>query len=479
MIAIPLNRCSSYRKKCKILFLFLVSFFFFFLSLMYDIPPGSFWEKASVFLNEELERTMVLGLLCFSFFWVLLRKRYCLVDKSKGIFLYSLPLAGKSSYYMVEVQSILLEVDMSYAMVRLKNDKLYRVYLKLHNGKNLLIAEESLEKKATEVSDFLKEIFCVEIEYMQRMGWKTGVEINLGSYTIQKELSHGGMGKVFLALDRNGQRVAIKILPSSMSFQEKSVESFFREIKILQKLCHPGIVRFLDFGQDKGQYGDVYFYAMEFLEGKPLASFISEKNLSIQQSVHIAMQVALALEYSHSHRIVHRDIKPSNIMLKSNYQAVLIDFGIARDTGHNRPTHKGYPGDSEVSHYVGTLPYMSPEQLSSSVSIDYRTDIYSLGITLYEMLTCEKPFQGGEQSVYRSILSSYPYEPSSINLNIPADLDTIVMKSIEKNKYQRYQSSAEMAEDLSRFLKGEPILSKPVSSITKIWRRIRSIFKWI
>ncbi len=482
MIAIPLHRCSKTWKTWKMIGLGILVFFFLFLSfpLLYEIPRGTILDKGFFLFTEEIERTLFLSALCFAFFWMLFRKRYCLVDKSKGILLYSLPLFGKKKYFMVEVQSVLMETDMSEALVRLQHDKLYRVYLKLHNGKNLLIMEERQEQKARETAHFLQEIFCAEIEHQKRMGWKTGVEISLGNYCIQKELSHGGMGKVFLAQDKNTEeKVAIKILPASMALQEKCVSNFIREIQILKKLSHPGIVKFLDYGRDKGEYGDVYFYAMEFLEGRPLSSLISEKALSITQSVHIAMQIALALDYSHQHRIIHRDIKPNNIMLKSNNQAVLIDFGIARDTNSSRHSRKGCPSDSDVSHYIGTLPYMSPEQLSSEFSIDHRTDIYSLGVTLYEMLTFQKPFQGGEQSIWRSIMSVYPKEPGDINSYISTDLNTIVMKAMEKNKYHRYQSGTSMAEDLSHWLKGEPILTRPISRISKIWRKIRSFFKWI
>ena len=281
MIAIPLYRRSRPWKICKILFLSILLFFFLFLflPLLYDIPRGSIWKKGNFLFTEELERTLLLMAISFVFSWILLRKRFFLIDKSRGVLFYSLPCIGKRTYFMVEVHSILMEVDMSEALVRLKGDNLHRVYLRLRSGKTLLITEEIQEKKAREIASFLKEIFSVEIEQMQRIGWKRGIEINLGKYTILKELSHGGMGKVFLALDKgNGKNVAIKILPASMALEEKSVRSFVREIQILQKLVHPGIVRFLDYGRDQGVHGDVYFYAMEFLEGRPLTSFIFEKS---------------------------------------------------------------------------------------------------------------------------------------------------------------------------------------------------------
>lgn len=482
MISIPMNRRS---RPWRILNLISTTFCIgvcgvFLYPTFY--PDTQEIEKELVFFllyEDSIQGLALMAFWIFSFHF-LVYSRFCKIYPEKGLFYYALPFMGRKLYYMVEVRSIQVETDMSEVLLKLKSIKWHRVYLQLHSGKILLLTEEAEESEARAIAERLQEIFHVEIENLQRVGWKRGVELNLGNYTIQKELSHGGMGKVFLALDkRTGEKVAIKVLPASLATEPSYVESFVREIRILQRLSHPGIVKIHSMGRDEGRYGDVYFYAMEFLEGRPLLDCIQKQELTIQRSVEIGIAVAQALHYSHEHRIVHRDVKPSNIMIKNDGTAVLIDFGIAKLTSTKQGHHYCQEGNQEISHYVGTLPYMSPEQLSSEATIDYRTDIYSLGVTLYEMLTFTRAFRGGNQTICRSIVASYPDEPSRLNPLVPRDLDTITMKALEKNKTNRYKSAATLAEDLQRWRDGKPILSKPVGRLARLWRKIRGFFKWI
>lgn len=412
---------------------------------------------------------------------ILTRPRYFFIDKSKGVIFYSLPIIGSKFYYFVEVCSIQFEIDMSEVLLKLKNKKLSRVYLKLHRGKTILITEDYNEKEIRKIADMLSEIFEVEVEQLHRVGRNRGGEIRLGDYKIEKELSHGGMGKVFLARDKNENKlVAIKILPSSLALNESYVTNFAREIRILQKLSHPGIANILSVGREtSGNGSDVYFYAMDYIEGKPLSELIKSKKLTISEAARIALRVALALDYIHKHKVVHRDIKPSNIMVRENGGIVLIDFGIARDTGRKTKKNRKTQVVDEISHYVGTPPYMSPEQLTSKRFIDHRTDLYSLGVTIYEMLTGARPYKGTGQGVYKLIMSWYPPPPSSIKPEIPKQLDIITMKALEKAKSRRYQSGAELAEDLHRFLHNKPILSQPIGSFARMWRKFRNCFRWI
>jgi serine/threonine-protein kinase len=381
----------------------------------------------------------------------------------------------------VEVCGLKLEVDMSEVLLKLNSSKLYRLYLRLHSGKFLLVQENAREEEVNELCQRLQNIFGVEtVEHTRRVGRKKGQWLHLGDYQIEKELSHGGMGKVFLATDRRTQaRVALKILPACFALEERYVTSFARETRILQKLSHPAIVKVFDVGRESGPKGDVYFFAMEFIEGRPLADLIAKHELNYEKSSQVALEVSLALDYLHKHGVVHRDIKPSNIMVRTNGSIVLIDFGIARTL--LKPSSRLSRSQSlqEISHYVGTPPYMSPEQLSSCNIIDYRTDIYSLGVTLYEMLTGDRPFKGGNTTMYRSILNWYPPEPSVTVPGVPHELDIITMKALEKEKHKRYQSGAEMAEDLHRFLNHLPILSARAHWWVRGWRKLRGCFRWI
>jgi serine/threonine protein kinase len=340
-----------------------------------------------------------------------------------------------------------------------------------------------LRRKNQRTGKKLQLIFKIEkIEHLQRVGGKKSKEMHLGNYAIQKELSHGGMGKVFIAQDKyTEQIVALKVLPIHLALNANYTTRFARETQILQKLSHPGIIKVIDVGRDSTNNGDVYFYAMEYIEGRPLSELIHEEGLSTQTAGQIVMEIALALDYIHQHGVVHRDVKPNNIMIRKDKSAVLIDFGIARDTSVRRRRYRGryISTREEISHYVGTLPYMSPEQISSKHYIDYRTDIYSLGVTLYEALTQERPFKGSGQTISRSILNWYPPEPSKINGDIPHDLDIIVMRALEKSKKKRYENGAEFAEDLHRWLHEQPILSSRARWWIRAWRKIRGCFRWI
>jgi predicted Ser/Thr protein kinase len=440
------------------------------------------YDEGLQFFDRHWSRYLLLLVTGFAAISILARPRYLLLKPNRGLLIYSLPIIGHRSYYFVEVCGIRVEVDMSEVLLKLDSIKLYRLYIKLHSGKLLLIREDTNEERNTQLCEQLQQIFSITtIEHLQRIGRKKGKEIHLGDYLIEKDLSHGGMGKVFLARGKDNAQVAIKILPACFALDEKYVTSFAREIQILQKLAHPSVVKIFDVGRDCGSRGDVYFYVMEFIEGKPLASFIETKELNYRESAQFALQIALALDYLHKHRVIHRDIKPSNIMIRNNGSIVLIDFGIARDEVRKMSRYRNtiQSVQEEISHYVGTPPYMSPEQLSSRETIDERTDIYSLGVTFYEMLTGTRPFKGGNITIYRSILNWYPPEPSHLVPGLPRELDIIVMKAIEKSKYKRYQSSAEMAEDLHRFLQGEAILSVRANWLIRAWRKLRGCFRWI
>ncbi len=433
-------------------------------------------EKLKYFPDSIMVNLVILFLIVF-FMACFLRRRYLGIDRRLGLIYYSRSILGTSSYYFAEVKQIESEIDVSQILAKLSSRQFFRIYFRFHNNKHLLISEEISSENSQNLCQRLQKIFNVEIKSFQKLADRRSGKIQLGDYSIIKEISHGGMGKIFLAKDLHNQIVALKILPSELASQSDCLNNFLREIRILKKLSHPGIIKLLSVGRDTSQ--NVYFYAMEYIEGETLSSFLKKSSPTLEQLVIIVMQAAFALGYLHHRKIIHRDIKPNNIMIRNTGQVVLIDFGIACDTSRIFKGKTVIETPDGFTHSVGTLPYMSPEQLSNKDIIDYRTDIYSLGVTLYEMITKQLPYNGNSQTMYRLIMTGTPAEPREINPNISIDLNTITMRAIEKNPKKRYQSADDFASDLHRWIRGLPIASRPVGKLSRVWRTIKSWIGWI
>ena len=261
----------------------------------------------------------------------------------------------------------------------------------------------------------------------------------LGRYKILSELGRGAMGVVYKgedpALDRT---VALKtvILSADAEGKTEYQKRFFLEAKAAGRLSHPQIITVYDFGQE----GDVAYMAMEFLKGKELRTRMKEGSISVPEAVHIAEQVAEGLGYAHEHGVVHRDIKPSNIMLLPHEQVKIMDFGIARMRASDHKTSTGL--------VLGTPKYMSPEQVSGS-PVDHRSDIFSLGVVLYEMLTQSKLFEGEDTpQIFHAVANFQPPPPSRLNGEVPAMLDFVVERALKKDPAVRYQDAFELAQDL-------------------------------
>jgi len=261
----------------------------------------------------------------------------------------------------------------------------------------------------------------------------------LGRYKILSELGRGAMGVVYKgedpALDRT---VALKtvILSADAEGKLEYQKRFFLEAKAAGRLSHPQIITVYDFGQE----GDIAYMAMEFLKGKELRSRMMEGSISVPEAVHIAEQVAEGLGYAHEHGVVHRDVKPSNIMLLPHEQVKIMDFGIARMRASDHKTSTGL--------VLGTPKYMSPEQVSGS-PVDHRSDIFSLGVVLFEMLTQSKLFQGEDTpQIFHSVANFQPPPPSRLNPEVPAMLDFVVERALKKDPSVRYQDAFELAQDL-------------------------------
>ena len=276
-----------------------------------------------------------------------------------------------------------------------------------------------------------------------------------GRYAVIERVGSGGMAEVYRARDDLlGREVAIKVLHDRYSRDRAFVERFRREAQSAANLNHPNVVALYDYGADD----DTYYIVMEFIEGRSLADVIdSEGPLLPERAAEIASDVAKALERAHTNGLVHRDVKPSNIMMTSSGQTKVTDFGIARALGGD-----GEQTMTQTGMVIGTASYLSPEQAQGN-KIDGRSDVYSLGIVLHEMLTGNPPFSGDTPLAiaYKHVRENPP-APSSINSDVPSELDAITMKALAKNPDNRYSSAHEMHEDLQRFCSGQRVHATPL-----------------
>ena len=273
-------------------------------------------------------------------------------------------------------------------------------------------------------------------------------------YEVGERLGAGGMAEVFLGRDTVlGRTVAIKMLHPQHAGDPHFIDRFRREAQHAAALNHPNVVSVYDTGNDD----DTHFIVMEYIQGRTLRDVIrAEGPLLPERVAEIAADVCSGLAFAHGHLIVHRDVKPANIMLTDAGAVKVADFGIARAA----------PGETvtQTAMVLGTAQYFSPEQAQSQ-PVDARSDIYSLGIVMYEMLTQQVPFTGSSPvAIAYKHVKEDPALPSTLNPDIPADIEAIVMKAMAKNPDNRYQSAQEMREDLMRAIHGRPVEAPPVLS---------------
>ncbi len=264
-----------------------------------------------------------------------------------------------------------------------------------------------------------------------------------GRYQVVDEIGQGSMGIVYRAYDPQINRhIALKLLRQDRVTNEELVQRFLKEAQAMGGLSHPNIATVYDTGRDHG----TIFIAMEILKGKSLKDVIREKTLSHNEIVHIGVQVAEALDFAHRKGIVHRDIKPSNIIIDPDGNAKITDFGIAH-IEDPAVTQQTIPGE-----ILGTPLYMSPEQVTSS-PVDGRSDLYSLGVILYEMTTGTSPFKGDNlASIFQAILQDNPPAPQLNDSPMSHKLSDLIMKCLDKDPAKRFQSGIEMAQPLKACL---------------------------
>ncbi|MEQ1903045.1 MAG: serine/threonine-protein kinase [Pirellulaceae bacterium] len=321
----------------------------------------------------------------------------------------------------------------------------------------------------------------------------------LGDYEIEYELGRGGMGVVYAATQISlRRRVALKVLPMMAVLDPRQVARFRNEAQAAASLVHPNIVPVYAVGCERG----VHYYSMQLVEGQSLEQFVEELRQSptrahaeidnsseitapaavstavtkeslnyVRRVLGIGCQAANAIDFAHQQGIVHRDIKPSNLMLDQTGNVWVTDFGLARCQGASNLTSQG--------DRIGTARYMSPEQAAGRVhQIDFRTDIYSLGVTLYELLTLRPAFDSTDRvQLLADIESKEPTPLRRINSSIPLDLETVIVKAIAKSPADRYSSCKEFADDLSRCLNGQPVLARRQTSADRIFKSLAK-HKW-
>jgi two-component system, LytTR family, response regulator len=265
----------------------------------------------------------------------------------------------------------------------------------------------------------------------------------VGHYRIVRSLGSGGMGAVFLADDtRLGRRVALKILPPTPAADPELMQRFEQEARLASALTHPNVATIYEIGQDR----DLRFLAMEYIEGQPLSERIREGPLKTPEIVAIASEIADALDDAHSKGIVHRDIKPANLMLTPRGRVKILDFGLAKQAA--MPNSQDTQLMTSVGVVMGTVAYMSPEQALGR-EVDGRSDLFSLGVVLYEMATGRIPFSGANaQETMAHLLQSIPEAAARFNYDVPQELDRVIRKCLEKDAGRRYQSARELLVDL-------------------------------
>ncbi len=287
-----------------------------------------------------------------------------------------------------------------------------------------------------------------------------------GHYRIERELARGGMGIVYVALDPALKRkIALKVMIAGETATDEAVRRFVREARAAGQLRHPNIVAVHDAGEVDGRH----FFTMDLIAGKELSELIGA-GASLHDQVEIVRTVCLALHHAHEHGIIHRDLKPANIMVTSDGRPVVMDFGLAKDVG-NDASFRSLSGVVQ-----GTPSYMSPEQAQGrTTEIDRRTDVYALGVILYELATGRRPFAGNTLfDTIRAVVNDEPEQPRTLAAEVDSELNAVILRCLEKHREARYPTAKDLADDLGRWLAGEAVTAKEQPTAVRVWRQLRN-----
>ncbi len=289
--------------------------------------------------------------------------------------------------------------------------------------------------------------------------------VAFGDYEILGTIARGGMGIVYKARQKKLNRiVAIKMILSGQFADQSAIDRFYAEAEAAANLRHPHIVAIHEIGEHAGQH----FFSMDFIDGKSLAELVRDRPLAPEQAAELVQCISDTIQYAHDRGILHRDLKPSNILVDKHQAPLVTDFGLAKQVS----------SESQITMtgaIVGTPSYMPPEQAAGRhEQVGTCSDIYSLGAILYELVTGSPPFRAASPfETIRQVLQNEPASPRLLNPSVPRDLETICLKCLQKEPGQRYARASDLAEELARFRRGEPIQARPLGRLARGWRWCR------
>ncbi len=318
-----------------------------------------------------------------------------------------------------------------------------------------------------------------------RSGDDSGIEITkslIQGYALQEEIHRGGQGVVYRATQiSTKRRVALKVLLEGPFASASARMRFEREIELAASLQHPNIVTILDSGVSEGRY----YFAMEYIDGERLHNYLDISKPNITDTLKLFARVCAAVNFAHQRGVIHRDLKPSNILVTADGQPHVLDFGLAKASSLPEPTQTTVAVLSTSGQMLGTLAYMSPEQAAGSINVDVRSDVYSLGVIFYEGLLGQPPYETNAPlgEILRRIAEDEPMAPrllrarSRYGADIDDEIETILLKALEKDPNRRYQTAGDLGSDIMRYLAGDPIEAKRASGLYMLKKTVRR-YRW-